>query len=65
MKNTHGGKRKGSGRKPDPDKKVKITVLVKPDFKKIFPEYAKKINESQGSIITRLVEAEINEKDDK
>ncbi len=62
MKKPHGGPGRNQGRKKDPNKKVKISPSVRPEFKKMFSEYAKKINESQGDIITRLVEEEIENK---
>lgn len=50
-----GGARPGAGRPLNPDRKVKISPSVSPGFKKMLAEYAIEVNESQGSIIERLV----------
>ena len=43
MEKKHGGKRPGSGRKPDSVKKVQITFQVLPQYKEIVKQTFKQI----------------------
>lgn len=54
---THGGKREGAGRKPLPidQKKVNMTIKVKPETAKALREKAKKENMGIGTLIESLL----------